>query len=61
MMNIKLKKFSIIKPKIKIKTEFYTISRGGTSGGYNNYAVNARTINNSAGIYVFGDAEPLEV
>ena len=59
-MNVNLKKIKILEPKVKITTELKTISRE-PSGNTNIVSYNAIIINNTAGYYICGNAEPLEV
>lgn len=58
IMNVKLKKFKILEPKVKIITGLKTITREISSG---NVASNAYVICDSAGSSVIGNAEELEV
>lgn len=57
-MNIKLKKFNILVPKIKITTGLKTISRESPSN--NNVPVNMLVVSNTIGQPVLGDLEILE-
>ena len=58
-MNVQLKKFSINKPKVKIKKDFFTISRESHNDGI--LPVNMLIYANTLGHYVFGNLEVLEV
>lgn len=58
MMKIKLKKFSILEPKVKIITGIKTINR--ESHGSANYPVNMIVIANTIGQPIIGNLEILE-
>jgi hypothetical protein len=57
MMNIKLKKFNILVPKVKITTGLKTITRE-TSGG--NTPISAMLVADSAGDTIIGNAQKEE-
>lgn len=58
MMNIKLKKFNILVPKVKITTGLKTISRESPSN--NNVPVNMLVVANTIGQPIIGNLEILE-
>lgn len=58
-MNVKLKKFKILEPKIKITTGFKTITRELQSGG--NEAKSAIGIETLAGVHVLGDFSAVNI
>jgi hypothetical protein len=58
MMKIKLKKFSLLAPKVKITTGLKTISRESPSN--NNAPVNMLVVANTIGQPIIGNLEILE-
>lgn len=58
-MNVKLKKFSIVKPKVKITIGMKTIARESHSG--DNVPLPAKLLSNGVPATIVGDAEMGEI